>query len=234
MPKIARALAVLALALAGPLAAPSAQAQPARVFVGAQGSDANPCTFAMPCRTFQHAHDTVAAGGEIDVLDPAGYGAVTISKAISVQGHGFAGIAIATGATGITISAGLSDQINLRGLLLDGAADITGSFGGLVGLAFNGGASLSLQGCVIRHLKHSGGTGINFVPPATSSLFVSDTLISDNSNGTGIQINQSASSNVLAVLNRVELNNNYFGVRASGGGSSGTLNVSIVDSVVAG
>src|SRR5262245_62480867 len=83
----------------------AAPAQPVRVFVAAQGSDANPCTFAQPCRTFQHAHDVVAAGGEIDVLDPAGYGALTIGKAISIQGHGFAGIAV-TGFAGIAVNAG--------------------------------------------------------------------------------------------------------------------------------
>ena len=60
------------------LYATSALAQ-SRVFVAAQGSDSNPCTFAAPCRTFQHAHDVLAANGEIDVLDPAGYGALTIS-----------------------------------------------------------------------------------------------------------------------------------------------------------
>ena len=65
------------------LGAGAAQAQ-TRVFVAAQGSDSNPCTFAAPCRTFQHAHDMVAAGGEIDVLDPAGYGAVIITKSISI------------------------------------------------------------------------------------------------------------------------------------------------------
>ena len=60
----------------------AAPAQAQRVFVSATGSDGNPCTFASPCRSFQHAHDLTAAGGEIDVLDPAGYGAVTITKAI--------------------------------------------------------------------------------------------------------------------------------------------------------
>ena len=77
------ALAVSLLAL-GPCAT-AAHAQPVRVFVAAQGSDSNPCSFAAPCRTFQHAHDVVAAGGEINVLDPAGYGAVTISKATPKQ-----------------------------------------------------------------------------------------------------------------------------------------------------
>src|SRR5262245_52213473 len=82
-----------------------AQAQPARVFVAAQGLDSNPCSFAAPCRTFQHAHDVVASGGDIDVLDPAGYGSVSISKSISIQGHGFAGISAPSG-DAIAISAG--------------------------------------------------------------------------------------------------------------------------------
>src|SRR5437016_3814619 len=95
-----------------------AQAQ-SRVFVAAQGSDSNLCTFAAPCRTFQRAHDVVAANGEIDVLDPAGYGALTITKAISIQGHGFAGIAAPSG-NAITVNAAGAAVVNLRGLLIDG------------------------------------------------------------------------------------------------------------------
>src|SRR5271169_3640458 len=108
------------LTLATALSAAPAQAQ-SRVFVAAQGSDGNPCTFGAPCRTFQHAHDTVAASGEIDVLDPAGYGSLTITKAISIQGHGFSGISVTTGNTAITINAGSTDAVNLNGLLIDGA-----------------------------------------------------------------------------------------------------------------
>src|ERR1051326_1536526 len=118
-------LRVLLVALAATLLAcafnsTTASAQSTRVFVAAQGSDGNACTFAAPCRTFQHAHDVVAAGGEIDVLDPAGYGALTITKSISIQGHGFSGISVPSGATGVTINAGATDKINLNGLILDG------------------------------------------------------------------------------------------------------------------
>src|SRR5262245_13737845 len=95
-----------------------AQAQ-TRLFVAAQGLDSNPCTFAQPCRTFQHAHDVMASGGEIDVLDPAGYGAVIITKAISIQGHGFAGISTTFNAQAIRIDATAQDIVNLNGLLLD-------------------------------------------------------------------------------------------------------------------
>src|SRR6516165_7290011 len=94
-------LTLFAAILIGSLHVNPAQAQ--RVFVSATGLDTNPCTFASPCRSFQHAHDVAAANGEIDVLDPAGYGPVTITKAISIQGHGFSGITVASGGTGITI-----------------------------------------------------------------------------------------------------------------------------------
>jgi hypothetical protein len=114
-------LSLVLLAFACMLSAMPAQAQ-SRVFVSAHGSDSNPCTFLAPCRTFQHAHDTAAANGEIDVLDPAGYGAVTITKAISIQGHGFSGISVASGNTGITVNAGPADDVNLNGLLIDGSS----------------------------------------------------------------------------------------------------------------
>src|SRR6516162_569662 len=104
--------ALLATAFACSMHAAPAQAQ--RVFVSTTGSDGNGCTFASPCRSFQHAHDTTGAGGEIDVLDPAGYGAVTITKAISIQGHGFSGITVASGGTGITINAGPNDSVTLN------------------------------------------------------------------------------------------------------------------------
>src|SRR5215472_7009884 len=87
----------------------AAPAQAQRLFVSATGSDSNPCTFASPCRSFQHAHDVAAANGEIDVLDPAGYGPVTITKAISIQGHGFSGVTATTG-NAININAGASDK----------------------------------------------------------------------------------------------------------------------------
>src|SRR5262249_30217585 len=131
-------LIVLAALVAAGLAILPAQAQPARVFLSAHGSDANSCSFAAPCRTFQHGHDVVAAGGEIDVLDPAGYGTVTIIKSISIQGHGFAGITTGSG-TAITINAGASDKINLRGLLIDGLGT------GDTGITFSAGGSLNLQ-----------------------------------------------------------------------------------------
>src|SRR5262245_1493350 len=152
----------------------AAQAAPNRVFVAAQGSDANACTFAAPCRTFQHAHDVVAANGEIDVLEPAGYGAVIIIKAISIQGHGFSGITTPSGGTGITINAGSGDKINLRGLIIEGAG--TGQYG----IVFNTGNSLTITDCVVRNLTLGGIVLQPLAGSASPSRFaIADTLISD-------------------------------------------------------
>jgi hypothetical protein len=123
--------------------------QAQRVFVSATGSDGNPCSFASPCRTFQHAHDVVPANGEIDVLDPAGYGAVNIIKSISIQGHGFSGIT-ATAGNAININAGVI-KINLRGLLLDGAGTGTNGINFLAA-----GGILSIQDCQIRNFAGDG------------------------------------------------------------------------------
>jgi hypothetical protein len=97
----------------------SVPAQAQQVFVSGHGLDTNPCTVTQPCRTFQQAYNTVAANGEIDVLDPAGYGQLTITHGISIQGHGFGGITAVSG-TAITVSATTSDPVTLNGLLIDG------------------------------------------------------------------------------------------------------------------
>jgi hypothetical protein len=200
---------------------PSAAKAQARVFVAAQGSDSNPCSFALPCRTFQHAHDTVAANGEIDVLDPAGYGAVTITKSISIQGHGFSGISVASG-TAITINAGASDKINLRGLLLDGVGT------GAIGIKHMAGGVLSIEGSLIRGFTS---WGVDFAPNASSKLYIADTLVSENGD-TGVYFIPSGAGTVTGVLDRVESNNNGgAGFAVDGNSSSATINVTLADSV---
>src|SRR5215472_4698311 len=205
-------------------------AQAQRVFVSAAGSDGNPCSFASPCRSFQHAHDIVAAHGEIDVLDPAGYGALTITKAISIQGHGFSGISAASG-DAIDINAGASDKINLRGLLIDGVGT------GGDGIVFNSGASLNVQECLIRNFGAiTKSRGIVFQPTAASSLFVSDTVLADN-RGPGIALHPVASSGAITgVLEHVAIDGSgAVGLAVAGVSLSGTatLTVTVGDSVVA-
>src|SRR5262249_8844477 len=187
--------AVAAALVALSLIPDSAQAQPARVFVSAQGADANPCTFAQPCRTFQRAYNAVAAAGEIDVLDPAGYGPVFISKSISIQGHGFAGISVSNpGSGGIVISGG--DVVNLKGLIVE--RNGVGGFG----ILFQGATKLlTVENCVIRAVTQR---GLELDPTTSMDLVISNTLVA----GTGVQNIFLAPSGtglaVKATFNRVE------------------------------
>jgi hypothetical protein len=208
-----------------------AYAQLARTYVSAKvGNDGSDCNRLTPCRTFQVAHDKTLANGEITVLDPGGYGAVTINKTISIinDGVGEAGVLVSGGAIGITISAGASDKVSLRGLTIKGIG-----FGGGNGIVFDSGKSLTVENCVIRNLTGSGvGTGILFRPNASSSLAVSNTLVSDNS-GIGLQVRPAgAGITVKAVFNRVGAYNNVSGgISVAGGSSTGTINATAVDSV---
>jgi len=198
-----------------------------RVFVAAQGIDSNPCTFALPCRTFQHAHDVVAAGGEIDVLDPAGYGVLTINKSISIQGHDFSGLTVPSGGIGIQINAGVGDAVNLRGLIIEGAGL------GQTGITFSSGASLTIEECVVRNLTAS---GIVLAPATASMIVVSSSLVADNG-GDGIRIAPPSGSSAIVnvLLNRVESYRNLAkGVNVSGVAmAGGEIDAIAVDSVAA-
>jgi len=224
-------IVVIGLALSAAPPASATLSGNARSFVSPTGNDANSCTLAAPCRTFAQAIAATNAGGEIAVLGTAGYGAFTIEKAISIVNPGGfeAGITVPSGGTGITISAGASDAVSLRGLTIEGAG------GGAVGIQFNSGRSLSVENCVIRHLVggYPLGTGIEFVPNATSTLSVSNSVASDNESH-GIAVYPSAPGTVGAVIDHVKLNNNGFGLLVGGNFlSTGSLKVTLADSVVA-
>jgi hypothetical protein len=202
-------------------------AQSARTFVSGTGSDASAtCSRAAPCRTFAMAIGKTDAGGEIVVLDPAGYGPVVIDKSISItnDGVGTAAIRPPPGGVGIAIDSKETDVVNLRGLTIDG--DGTGASG----IVFRTGASLNIQNCVIRNLAGFIGEGIRFTPAASSNLAVSNTLLANISD---VAIFIQGGSNVKAVLNRVEAYNNATALYVDGNVSIGTINVTVADSVAA-
>src|SRR5215472_5328001 len=114
---------VLAMSLVSVLFAAPAQALVFRTFVSAAGSDTNNCAnVATPCRHLAAAFAATAPDGEIYVLDPANYGSLTITHAVSIEGHGWASIAPPSGGNAITINAGPGDKINIIGVVLDGTA----------------------------------------------------------------------------------------------------------------
>ena len=216
-----------AVALAVTLPAVSAQAQAPRTFVSAAGSDSNPCSFAAPCRHFQAAVNATSAGGEVDALDPAGYGPITISQGITIEGQGWSYIAPPNNGNGITINAGNGNVI-IHGVSINGAG-ITGSTFGII---FNSGASLTVDSCVIRGVTVD---GIRLIPSSSGALvklFVSNSQMSSNGSA-GIFIFPSGAVETYVSLNHVETNNNgNFGVLAKGSNLTiGAIFTSITDSV---
>lgn len=114
----------------------AAYGQATRTWVSGVGDDANPCSRTAPCKTFAGAISKTATGGEIDVLDPGGFGAVTITKSITIDGSGagtMAGVLV-SGTNGITIQVPAGSEVILRGI------DFEGLGTGLAGVAVSGGS----------------------------------------------------------------------------------------------
>src|SRR5580700_10947400 len=113
-PKSALYSAFLGMFLVVGLAIAPAHAQATRTWVSGVGNDANPCSRTAPCKTWAGAIAKTAAAGEINVLDPGGFGTITITKSISIynDGVGEAGV-LASGTNGITINAATTDVVNL-------------------------------------------------------------------------------------------------------------------------
>src|SRR6202051_5247847 len=101
------------------LAISVAKGQATRTWVSGVGDDVNPCSRTAPCKTFAGAISKTATGGEINVLDPGGFGAVTITKAITISSESFEGGVLVSGTNGIVVVAGPNDDVVLRGLVLE-------------------------------------------------------------------------------------------------------------------
>jgi hypothetical protein len=206
-------------------------------FVASSGLDSNPCTRAAPCATFQHAHDVTTGGGDIGVIDPGDYGGVTITKPISIIATSLP-TGITPGGTvvplpNITINAGPSDFVLLRGLNIGGAHLAPSE-----GILFNSGAQLQIHDCIVKNWDASAGqAGITFKPSTASYLVITDTVVSNNKNassGSGILVKPSGSGSARVSLERVTVEGNGFGIAIDGSGSTAGINVTIADSVSTG
>ncbi len=185
-------------------AAENAGAQATRTWVSGVGDDANPCSRTAPCKTFAGAISKTAAGGEINAIDPGGFGAVTITKAITIDGTGVLAGILAAGTNGVNVNAGVNDRVVLRGL------DVHGAGTGLDGIRFLAGASLHVEGSTITGFTDD---GITATGPGT--LFVSDTTVRGNG-GDGIELAPTSGA-ARAVLDGVRLQANGIGLRATVG-----------------
>src|ERR1700686_5879635 len=121
MPRTMSLLSISATLLVFCLWSGSAQAQASRTWVSGVGDDANPCSRTAPCKTFAGAISKTAPGGEIDALDPGGFGALTITKSITIDGGGgqVASVLVA-GTNGIVVAAASNDIVIIRNVRFDG------------------------------------------------------------------------------------------------------------------
>jgi hypothetical protein len=148
-----------------------AQAQAQRTWVSGVGDDLNPCSRTAPCKTFAGAISKTAAGGEINTLDSGGFGAVVISKSITIDGTGGTAGILAAGTTGITINITETKElkpVRLRGLSINGVGKGTNGINIiLAGL-------VSVEDCVID------GFTANGIKVASGVVFVRNTTIRNN------------------------------------------------------
>src|SRR5437762_489145 len=124
-----RKLIVLGIFLLAPVIM---NAQASRTWVSGVGDDANPCSRTAPCKTFAGAISKTAAGGEIDALDPGGFGAVTITKSMTISGEGTLASILSSGVNGIIINNATVTTpivVTLRNLAINGAGTTLGTNG---------------------------------------------------------------------------------------------------------
>ena len=196
-----RRLAPAALALCALAVASAADAASQRTFVASYGSDASAaCSLALPCRAFAAAIAQTNPGGEVIVLDSAGYGPVTITKAVSIIAPAgvYAGVSVATG-DGIVVNAGAADVVKLRGLRLNGTGGANGIVATAVGL-------LDIADVEVGGFT---GRGLDFAAPG-GQLLVADSAFT-GSGGDGLHV-ESASTRALATLVRSRFDRNVNGV----------------------
>lgn len=150
MTKLRNSIQLLTVCLLVLAAASFAQAQATRTWVSGVGDDVNPCSRTAPCKTFAGAISKTAACGEISVLDPGGYGAVTITKSITINGEGTLASISAAGTNGIIVNAAATDNIVLKNI------DIQGSCSGINGIRFLAGNSLVVDKVKIFNFTNFG------------------------------------------------------------------------------
>ncbi len=220
--KLALCVVVWALAFSA-----VASAQASRTWVSGVGDDVNPCSRTAPCKTFAGAISKTAANGEINVLDPGAFGAVTITKSITISSEGFEAGVLAAGTNGVIINAAATDIVVLRGL------DIEGFNTGLNGIRFLAGGTLHVEDCTINRFTQF---GIDFEPSGVSQLFVTNTIVRNNNgaSGGGILLRPGAAGSAAATFDDINLAGNRVGIRIDDRGKATGRNVVVANTTTFG
>jgi hypothetical protein len=209
----------------------AAQAQATRTWVSGVGDDVNPCSRTAPCKTYAGAITKTAVHGEISTLDPGGFGTVTITKSLTIegtQGQGYGSI-LNTLTTGVTINfdsftapGETQKSVRLRNLNINGSGGATNANSGLRAIRITGGVASAnsevfVEDCVLDGSQGNPGRGIEDVRSGGGKLIVTNTTVR-NMAGTGIVVFPSAgSTRIDATLDNVRVHNCGFGIVASSG-----------------
>lgn len=203
-----------------------AQAQATRTWVSGVGDDANPCSRTAPCKTFPGAISKTAAGGTINVLDPGGFGAVTITKSITIESEGFQAGILVSGTNGIIISAGANDTVVLRGLQFQGLGT------GLSGITVAQVGQLIVDRCVFEAFTND---GITFGVANAGTLVVRNSIFrSLGSSGAGkaaINVIPQATGSAGFTLDNVTISGSRNGVSVSGPAFGQLRNATLTSSI---
>jgi hypothetical protein len=229
--------------------AETGHAQATRTWISGVGDDANPCSRTAPCKTWAGAIPKTTSGGEIDALDPGGFGALTITKSITLDGGGGqVASVLAAGTNGITVAAASTDIVIIRNLRFQGLLCSTSgctSSPGLIGISFTSGGILSVENCLIDNFSTSGigastsvnailnvtntnitnaGIGINLAPSAGTLTGTIDHTTIEKISGNGFNT-AGAGNAFFTVTNSNIVNVAGIGVNAAGAGD--TLNIDL-------
>ncbi len=208
-----------------------AAAQATRTWVSGVGDDVNPCSRTAPCKTFAGAISKTAAGGEINCLDPGGFGAVTITKSLTISCPYTEGGALA-GGNGITVNLPLAtDVVVLRGL------DIFGVNPPGQGVRFISQGSLHIEDSVIRRFNAANSFGVSFAPSTgVGNLYITNSTLTQNGNGAtggGILVKPTAAGIARVVIDDVRVQTNSgTGIFVDSTGNTGGIAVTINDTQV--
>jgi hypothetical protein len=195
-----RVLAIFAFAISFTTLA---NAQATRTWVSGVGDDVNPCSRTAPCKTFAGAISKTAANGEINALDPGGFGTINITKSLVIDGvnPGMASI-LAAGTTGVIINALSTDTVILRNLTINGAGT------GVNGIRILSAKAVYIENCVIFNFTGSNantGRGITDERSTGGALYITHTTVEKNVQSNVVIAPTLGGPGIVATLNNVRL-----------------------------
>jgi hypothetical protein len=204
-----------------------ASAQATRTWVSGVGDDVNPCSRTAPCKTFAGAISKTASPGIINCLDPGGFGAVTITKSITIDCTGTFGSALSSGSPGITVNALATDKVVLRGIDLNGASVTLGTNGVNIVQA----QSVTLDNVNIANYSGQGVQTTN----TTNNIFLSvENCRITNVGGTGVLANPTGSGTGNVTVSNSYIGNSNRGIDIEGATSAQVSNTTIAKNVTDG